>query len=186
MTLKEMKKKYLGLIEEVSPNSEQLTEDPDIAAKQNDVVNQILYEIARIKKIPKYVEMAVAEGDTITFEDIEKECGYEVYQINTVSGVNYAPKANGTIIKVLESGTIEIDIFVYPERITEKTKDSYEFEVSADVLEIMPYGIAADLLKSDESSEFGAVYANRYETMLQRLDPRYSIGSIYIEGGVSI
>lgn len=186
MTLKEMKKKYLGLIEEVSPNSEQLTEDPDIAAKQNDVVNQILYEIARIKKIPKYVEMTVAEGDTITFEDIEKECGYEVYQINTVSGVNYSPKANGTIIKVLESGTIEIDIFVYPERITEKTKDSYEFEVSADVLEIMPYGIAADLLKSDESSEFGAVYANRYETMLQRLDPRYSIGSIYIEGGVSI
>ncbi len=186
MTLKEMKKKYLGLIEEVSPNSEQLTEDPDIAAKQNDVVNQILYEMARIKKIPKHVEMAVAEGDTITFEDIEKECGYEVYQINTVSGVNYAPKANGTIIKVLESGTIEIDIFVYPERITEKTKDSYEFEVSPDALEIMPYGIAADLLKSDVSSEYGAVYANRYEQMIQRLDPRYSIGSIYIEGGVSI
>lgn len=185
MNLKEMKKKYLGLIEEVNPNSEQLTEDPDIAAKQNDVVNQILYEMARIKKIPKYVEMAVVEGDTITFEDLEKECGYEVYQINTASGVNYAPKANGTILKILESGTIEIDIFVYPERITEKTKDSYEFEVSPDVLEIMPYGIAADLLKSDVSSEYGAVYANRYETMIQRLDPRYQIGSIYIEGGVS-
>ena len=185
MTLKEMKKKYLGLIEEVSPNSEQLTEDPDIAAKQNDVVNQILYEMARMKKIPKYVEMAVVEGDTITFEDIEKECGYEVYQINTASGVNYAPKANGTILKILESGTIEIDIFVYPERITEKTKDSYEFEVSPDVLEIMPYGIAADLLKSDVSSEYGAVYANRYESMIQRLDPRYQIGSIYIEGGVN-
>lgn len=185
MTLKEMKKKYLGLIEEVNPNSEQLTEDPDIAAKQNDVVNQILYEMARIKKIPKYVEMAVVEGDTITFEDLEKECGYEVYQINTASGVNYAPKANGTILKILESGTIEIDIFVYPERITEKTKDSYEFEVSPDVLEIMPYGIAADLLKSDVSSEYGAVYANRYESMIQRLDPRYQIGSIYIEGGVN-
>lgn len=186
ITLKEMKKKYLGLIEEQNPNSEQLTDDPDIATKQNDVVNQIMFECARIKKIPKYVEMEVTAGDTITFEDIEKECGYEVYQISSVSGVNCVPKANGTILKVLESGTIEIDIFVYPERITEKTKDSYEFELSPDVLEIMPYGIAADLLKSDVSTEYGSIYATRYETMLQRLDPRYQMTNIYIEGGVSI
>ena len=186
MTLKELKKKVLGLIEEVNPNNENLTDDPDLATKQNDVINQILFEMARIKKIPKYVEMEVTEGDMITFEDIEKECGYEVYQINTVSGVNYSPKANGTILKVLESGIIEIDIFVYPERITEKTKDSYEFEVSPDVLEIMPYGIAGDLLKSDVSTEYGAIYSQRYESMLQRLDPRNHIGSIFIEGGVNI
>lgn len=187
MTLLEMKKKVLGLIEELNPQSEYLTEDPDIATKINDVTNQILYELARLKRIPKYIEMEVAEGDMITFESLEKECGYEVYQINTVCGVNYSPKANGTILKILESGTIEIDVFVYPERIAEKTKDkAYEFEVSADVLEIMPYGIAADLLKSDVSTEYGAIYATRYETMLQRLDPRYQMGSIYIEGGVSV
>ena len=33
MTLNEMKKKYLGLIEELNPLSDQLTDDPDIAAK---------------------------------------------------------------------------------------------------------------------------------------------------------
>jgi hypothetical protein len=48
----------------------------------------------------------------------------------------------------------------------------------------MPYGIAADLLKSDVSSEYGSVYATRYEQMLQRLDPRNSMTSVYIEGGV--
>ena len=101
--------------------------------------------------------------------------------------MNYVPKANGTILKILESGTAEIDVFVYPERITEKTKDkAYEFELSNDVLEIMPYGVAADLLKSDVSTEYGSVYATRYETMLQRLDPRYQTGSIYIEGGVTV
>ena len=122
----------------------------------------------------------------VTFEDIEKECGYEIYQLGTVCGVNYTPKANGTVLKILESGTAEIDCYVYPERITDKTNGSYEFELSPDVLEIMPYGVAGDLLKSDVSTEYGSVYSTRYEAMLQRLDPRYQLGSIYIEGGVNI
>ena len=184
MNLKEMKEKVLGLIEELNPESPLLTDDPDIATKFNDVTNQIMFELARMKKIPKYVEMDVSKGDMVTLADIEKECGYEVYQIGLVAGVDFSAKANGTILKILESGTAEIDVFVYPERITAKTKDSYEFELSSDALEIMPYGIAGDLLKSDVSTEYGAIYAQRYETMLQRLDPRYQTASIYIEGGV--
>lgn len=184
MTLKEMKEKVLGLIEELNPNSPLLTDDPDIATKINDVTNQIMFELARMKKIPKYVEMKVSEGDMLNFADIERECGSEIYQIGVVGGVNYSAKANGTILKILESGTAEIDVFVYPERITTKTKDSYEFELSPDALEIMPYGIAGDLLKSDVSTEYGTIYSTRYESMLQRLDPRYQTTSIYIEGGV--
>ena len=186
MTLLEMKKKILGLIEELNPESDVLTDDPDISTKINDVINQVMYELARNKKLPKYVEMEVQAGDRIAFSDIEQACGYEVYQIALVSGVNHTPKADGTVLKIHESGTAEIDVYVYPERITEKTKDNYEFELSADVLEIMPYGVAADLLKSDVSAEYGSVYATRYETMLQRLDPRYQMTSVYIEGGVSI
>lgn len=186
MTLLEMKKKVLGMIEEINPDSVLLTDDPDIAAKFHDVTNQVMFELARIKKIAKYVEMKVSKGDLITFEDIEKECGYEVFQLGIVMGVNHTYKANGTIIKVLESGTAEIDCFVYPERITEKTKDNYEFELSADALEIMPYGIAGDLLKSDISTEYGSIYSTRYENMLNRLDPRYHLTSVYIEGGVDI
>ena len=187
MTLLEMKKKVLGLIEELNPNSELLTDDPDISTKINDVTNQIMFELARMKKVPKYVELKVSAGDMIEFADIEKKCGYEIYQIGLVSGVTFTPKADGTILKILEDGTAEIDCYVYPERITEKTKDkAYEFELSPDVLEVMPYGIAGDLLKSDVSTEYGSVYATRYESMLQRLDPRYSMNSIYIEGGVSV
>ena len=187
MTLLDMKRNVLGLIEELNPDSEYLTDDPDIATKMNYVINQIMFELARIKKIPKYVEIDVSKGDLITFEDIEKECGYEVYQLGTVGGVAYSPKASGTVLKILESGTAEIECFVYPERITEKTKDKvYEFEISADAQEIMPYGIAADLLKSDVSAEYGSIYQARYESMLQRLDPRYQTTTIYIEGGVNI
>lgn len=186
MTLLEMKNKVLGLIEELNPLSEYLTDDPDIATKINDVINQILYELARFKKIPKYVEIPVSAGDVLDFTDIEEACGYEVYQIDLVCGVRYVPKANGTVLKMLETGTAEIDCFVYPERITAKTKGSYEFELSQDALEVMPYGVAGDLLKSDVSTDYGSIYANRYQEMLSRLDHRYQMPTMYYEGGIEV
>jgi hypothetical protein len=186
MTLKELKNKTLVLIEEANPDNPKLTDDPDISAKLNDVINQVMFELVRMKKIPKYVEMAVTEGEIIDlFPALEKECGYEVYQIAKVGGVKTTFKADGTFIKALESGTAEIEFYIFPEAITAKTKDSYEFELPADVLEIMPYGVAADLLKSDVSSNYGAIYAQEYEKKVQRLDPRYAMGSVYIDGGVS-
>lgn len=187
MNYKEMKIKTLALIEELNPNSELLTDDPDISAKFDEVTNQVMFELARIKKIPRYVEIEVNEGDTLEFADISDELEAEVYQISNMGGVAHLTKANNTVFKILEDGTAEIDCFVYPKRITANTiAEKYTFELTPDVLEIMPYGIAADLLKSDVSAEYGSVYATRYETMLQRLDPRYATSSIYIDGGINI
>lgn len=186
MTLKEMKTKVLALIEELNPNSDKLTDDPDISTKINHVINQVMYELCRLKKIPKCIDMEVSKGDLIDFAAIEQECGYEVYQVNTIYGVDFVPRANCTVFKMLDTGTAEIDFCVYPERITDKTKDNYEFEVSADVLEIMPYGIAADLLKSDVSADYGTIYAKRYEEMKQLLDPRYGMGMVTISGGIDV
>ena len=187
MTLLEMKKKILGLIEELNPNSEVLTDDPDIATKINDVINQILFELVRIKKLPKYVEFKVNKSDLIDFARIERESGSEVYQIAIVRGIDHDSKADGTVIKALESGVIEIEFYAYPERITSETNaKGYEFELSNDVLEIMPYGVAADLLKSDISSEYGRIYSTRFEDMKLQLDHRYNKPSISCEGGVNV
>lgn len=186
MTYADMKKKVLALIEELNPDSEFLTDDPDIEAKYEYVLTQVMFELARMKKLPDYVEMEVEKGALLRFEDITDETDYEVYQIDTVRGVENELKAQGTIIKALESGTAEIEYFRYPTRITDKNRAKYVFEQSEDVLEIMPYGIAGDLLKSDVSAEYGKIYSERYETMLLRLDPRYSMPSITIEGGISI
>lgn len=186
MTLKEMKIKVLGLIEELNPLSEYLTDDPDISAKINEVINQILFEISRFKKIPKFCQLEVQAGDLVEFSDIERVCGYEIYQIDLITGVRYVPKANGTLLRMLDSGTAEIDCFVYPERITEKTSDSYEFDISSDALEIMPYGVAGDLLKSDVSTNYGQIYSQRYNDLLSRMDHRYQMPSMVIEGGVAL
>lgn len=186
MTLLEAKKKILALIEELNPDSEYLTDDPDISSKLEYVITQIMFELARFKKIPDYVEMAVGEGDLIRFEDIADETGYQVYQLDIVRGVDHDIKAQGTVIKALESGTIEIDYFRYPTQISDKNRDKYALELSADTLEILPYGVAADLLKSDVSANYGKDYYARYRDMIAELDPRHQMNSIYIEGGVAI
>ena len=182
----EMKKNTLALIEEVNPDSEFLTDDPDIQAKYESVLTHIMFELARIKKIPDYVEMEVTAGDMLRFEDITDETDYEVYQIDVIRGVENERKAQGTVFKILESGTAEIEYFRYPTRITDKNRAKYEFELSDDVLEIMPYGIAADLLKSDVSAEYGNIYGARYEAMKQMLDPRYQTAMFTVEGGYNV
>lgn len=186
MKLLEMKKKVLGLIEELNPNSEVLTDDPDIETKINDVINQIMFELVRFKKLPAYVEIEVKKGELIDYDAIEEAGQYIVYQIGKISGVEFQLKADGTIIKAMEDGTMEIEYYKYPESITAKTKDSYEFELPQDLLEMMPYGVAGDLLKSDISSDYGQFYSKRYEDMKQVLDPRYAMHSISIKGGYRI
>lgn len=177
MTLLEMKKKVLRLIEEINPQSNLLTDDPDIANKINDVINQIQNEVARIKKIPAKEELEVSDGDEIDFSEIAKD----LFQVNLVRGIEN--DIIGNTINFYGNGIAKVYYYKYPKQITYETKDDeFKFDLSTDVLEIMPYGIAADLLKSDISASYGQVYANRYEQMLQRLDPRYHTGSFYIEG----
>lgn len=184
MTLGEMKKKVLSLIEEIDTNKTSLTNDPDIEAKLPYVINQIQYELSRIKKIPAYVEKEVQENDLIKFTDIDTE--YEIYQLDIVKGIKYDYKAQGTIIKCLEDGIAEIEYFRYPAKVDDKTTDSFEFDLSNDVLEVMPYGVASDVLKSDVSNAYGNIYAERYENMKRELDIRYNTGSIEFEEGVSV
>lgn len=178
MTLLEMKKKVLRLIEEISPNNPLLTEDIDIKEKLNDVINQIMFELIRIKKIPAYEILEVKENEEI---ELSKELK-NFFQLDNIKDIEY--ESFGNIIIPKEDGTARIFYYKFPKRITKETEDDYKFEISDDVLEIMPYGVAADLLKSDVSSQYGSIYANRYSELKQNLDPRYSMESYTIEGGV--
>ena len=109
-----------------------------------------------------------------------------MYQLGCVRGVTYDSKAAGTVLKIREGGVAEIDLYLYPERITAENWGDYEFTLTEDALEVLPFGVAADLLKSDDAAGNGKVYADRYAQMLQMLDPRYGMPSISVEGGVDI
>lgn len=183
MNLLELKKKVLRMIEEESTNPEKLTDDPDIEAKINDVTNQVMFELARMKKIPARVVEEVTEGE---YKLTELEDFYQLDNLRLVD-VHGEPAEThvwGNIAEFTTSGTATFYYYKYPKRITDDTVDKdYEFELSDDALEILPYGVAADLLKSDVSANYGQIYEQRYEIMLARLDSRVSIGSVYIQKG---
>ena len=74
----------------------------------------------------------------------------------------------------------------YPKQIDKDTvDDDYKFEASMDVLEIMPFGIAADLLKSDVSAQYGRIYQEAYNNALNMLDIRVADGQIEFVGGIN-
>lgn len=178
MTLKEMKQKTLRLIEEINPESELLTDDPDIAAKINDVINQIQFELVRIKKIPTKTQVVIDDYKTYEMDD-------EVYQIFKITGCpTFDIIGKEVIFPDNFEGEVTIYYYKYPDRITSTTSDNYTFELSDDVLEIMPYGVAGDLLKSDVSNAYGNSYSQRYEQMKQQLDTRYNMGFIEIGEGI--
>ena len=180
MTLAEMKEKVFTLIEEYNEDEDNLTEDEDLGLKMNGVVNQIQNEIARHKKIPAYKIINVKKGQVMQMSDIDSN----IYQINTMKGVEFDMPSYSDTIEFLEDGEIKIHYFKYPTQIDSSTSDDFVFELTRDVLEIMPYGVAGDLLKSDVASNFGTIYSARYREMLSELDPRNAMGSVFIDGGI--
>ena len=178
MTLIEMKKQVLKLIEEINPESNLLTDDPDIANKIDVVINLIQNELARIKKIPAMEEVEVTEGQISEMTDLLDN----FYQLNLIRDIKH--NIYNSTIEFLENGTARIYYYKYPKQITETTDiNAYKFELSQDALNIMPYGVAGDLLKSDPSTSYGQIYSNRYEQLKQQLDPRTHTGSIYFDTG---
>ena len=180
MTLEELKIKVYSLIEEYSEDAENLTEDEDLALKMNSVINQIQNELARFKKLDEYTTVDGKQGDVIDF----KELADDFYQLNIVRNIDV--DIVGNKLKFNEDGTAEVYYYKYPTQVDDDTDDSQELDLSIDVLEIMPYGVAADLLKSDVSSNYGQIYAERYERMKNELDPRGAMGSVYIDTSTTI
>ena len=181
MTLTEMKKRTLALIEEINKESKYLTDDIDIQEKINYVVDMVQNELARIKKIAVVEEMEVTEGQEMNlYEDLDN-----FYKLETITGVRFDMFQNN--IKFEEDGTARINYYKYPKIIdTDTIDDEYEFELSQDCLEIMPYGVAADLLKSDVSAQYGQVYANAYREKLNLLELNTSNGVMEFKGGLNV
>ena len=185
MTLEEFKTKVYALIEEYSEDAENLTEDEDLATKMNHVINSVMHEVARTKKIPAKTTMEIVfeegqEEHEIELTDIDSS----IYQVDVIKGVDSIVIGNSVVFN--EEGTAKIYYYKYPTAITEDTDDSYVFELDVDALECMIYGVAGDLLKADISQANGNIYMQRYEQLLARLDSRKGLGGIYIDGAINV
>lgn len=179
MTLGEMKEQVYRLIEELSDNTaRRLTDDPDYEKKINTCINIVSNELARIKKIPAklvYNTETSETGNVYTFPS-------NMYQIDKILGCDYRIIGKTITFDEDYKGDVDIYYYKYPTIIAEdEDDDEYIFEIDQDALEIMPFGVAGDMLKSDPSTNYGAYYSTRYNELKQMLDSRVTSGTIYID-----
>ena len=198
MRLKEMKIKTFSLIEEYYPDVPDLAEDEDLINKINGVVNQIIMDLMKYRKLPASKEVEIKEKDSkiLDLSELLADC----YQISNFyfgeEVVDYKMPNETTLILPEEYvGTFTIYYYKFPklaktmfENDDERTAEdnNFIFEQDPDILEIMPYGIAADLLKMDMISNYGSYFYQRYTELKQMIDSRKTKGLVIITGGVDI
>ncbi len=185
MTHIEMKRKVLALIEEPMALSGEAL-DAGIEEKYIFVANQVMMELSEIGKNIVYFEADVEAGDTLDLDGLSELLGRRVRSIISASGAGYEMPSAGRLIRAIEGGNLFIECYVYPELIEEGSCEGYVFDLPPELLEIMPYGIAADLLACDGAADYGAVFRDRYRSMTARLMSRGAASAVSIEGGVII
>lgn len=197
MTLKEMKIKTFSLIEEYYPELNGLAEDEDVLNKINGVVNQIQTDLMTYRKLNAFKEINIAKEDskTLNLKELIPDC-YQLNKIVFSDTVEYEmPNAEILILPNDYVGSFTIYYYKYPKMAKidfeneEESKlfdESFEFDLDNSLLEIMPYGIAADLLKMDMISNYGSYFYNRYLEMKNKIDPRRTSGIIEFVGGVDV
>lgn len=199
MTLKDIKIKTFSLIEEYYPELSGLAEDEDVLNKINGVINSVQMDLMQFRKIPANDEfkLKLTDNHIIDLNDYT-----DLYQVNKIilkptldsmpCTYNYIDPVTLEIDEGFE-GTVTIYYYKYPKEIklTFKTKEErdeydskYKFDIDRRLLEIMPYGIARDLLRLDMISNYGSLFERTYNELIQRLDSRRTTGYVYIEGGI--
>lgn len=197
MTLKEQKIKTFSLIEEYYPELKGFAEDEDVLNKINGVVNQIQMDLMTHRKINAFKTITVGETDSKVI-DLKKELEdcYQIRSIEFDKDIKYT-MPNEDILKLPEDfiGSFNVYYYKYPKLVKtifeseeekEKEDEEFVFELEPVLLEIMPYGIASDLLKMDMISNYGKYFYERYLEMKNKIDPRKTSGTIRITGGANV
>ena len=201
MTAKEMKIKTFSLIEEYYPERTELADDQDVIYKINGVINSIMLDLMKYRKIPAKYSYELNEGNTtLALNSIP-----DFYQLNAIPDVEYDVVGNYEIVFNVEDvelpKTVNIYYFKYPElmdlefeatstqtkeQVSAEYDDGFEIELELDIQEIMPYGIAADLLKNDMISGYGRYFNERYIELKELIDSRKTQGMAMVSGGVDL
>lgn len=202
MTLKEMKIKVFSLIEEYYPELSGLAEDEDVLNKINGVVNSIQLDLMKYRRIPTNTEIEIdEESDRIITISDEINDLYQLNKVLLVPAENCTNKdftmLDDDNIQVNDDfvGTVKIFYYKYPKMVKvefeeDEDQDEYDtnfkFDLDLVLQEVMPYGIARDLLRLDMISVYGTYFEKTYNELKSQLDGRRTAGIINIYDGEDI
>lgn len=198
MTAREMKIKVFSLIEEYYPDQTLLADDQDVQYKINGAINQIQMDLMKYKKIPAKSKKTIKKDNPVLLLNSIPN----FYQLNTIPNVEYEVVGDYEIKFNIEEDT-DVEIYYYKlpelmdlefqasgsktaEQVSAEYDESFDLEIATELQEIMPYGVAADLLKQDMISNYGKYFYERYLEMKNMIDSRKTTSTATVTGGVDI
>lgn len=143
------------------------------------------YQIKNVILTPNDTYTMPDENTIVLNEDYEGTLEIYYYKYPALVELNPTEQITNVVEETEGEGTEE-ETEVIENTETTNYDESFVFELDPVLLEIMPYGIAADLLKMDMISGYGRYFAERYAEAKREIDSRRSAGMIFIDGGVDI
>lgn len=174
MTLGDIKKRTLALIEALDTSLLLLTDDIDFQKKINYCVDQIQTELSQIKPITAKTSF------TVTNSTLEQSLPSGFYQVDRLE-TNFFIYDSKIVFE--KEGTYDMYYSKFPTTITADTADTVTMELTLDCLNAMPYGVASDMLKADVSTDY-SVYAKRYNDLLNQIRVGTTKSSVYVDDSV--
>lgn len=190
MTLGENKKITLGLIEEYSNANPKLTDDVDIQNRINFLYATNYQELSQRKKILKTKTLKEVTDEKLEEGYTEYTLPSSMYQFKrvialdennkTVDADYYTIGKRKIYINNESNANYILEYYAYPSIIDEETDDDFTLELDQDVLFILPYAVANDILKTDPSADYSAFLAD-YNRKLENLNTSISNSRVVIK-----
>lgn len=190
MTLGENKKITLGLIEEYSNANPKLTDDVDIQNRINFLYATNYQELSQRKKILKTKTLKEVTDEKLESGYTEYTLPSSMYQFKrvialdennkTVDADYYTIGKRKIYINNESNANYILEYYAYPSIIDEETDDDFTLELDQDVLFILPYAVANDILKTDPSADYSAFLAD-YNRKLENLNTSISNSRVVIK-----
>ena len=157
VTLGEAKNKVYMLLDEHSAGGE-VEHDEDIEAKMTRFFDTAQKQLAQIKKIVKTKKIVPAAGKTEYALPGDMLGIYRVWRDDRPATARYRFRGGKMLIPERDAGCeVLVEYFAMPETIPADAEDDYEFEISEDACECMPFYVAAQQLLPDLVMDYGGM-----------------------------
>lgn len=168
MTLGEAKSKALKLMDEYSSRGARV-QDPDLEAKLPALFDIAQKQLSQIKKIVRRYDVPVSPGVT-DYPMPDDYAGLRRLWVDGQPGTAGTWFGNTLTLSGDETRNIMVEYNAYPTDIPDDAPDDYEFEISRDAQECMPYWVAAQPFIADNFVVNYKDLMGMYDRMVAALD----------------
>ena len=178
MTVLDVKKQFLALIDEYAPENQVLTEDEDADMKFKTLLGLAYQFMANKKPIHKTREIDHTYVDEDGYAEYSLPRMKQLREIivqdennNIATGDYYFVGEKKIFINKRSKAKYTIGYIIEPQLINDEIDDDFELEIAQDACSFLAYKVADDILKTDPSANYAA-FSNEYQRLLQDFDTR--------------